>query len=203
MPRCSGPWRSRRSGVVNAEMQAKQARLAAEVLALNPAAEHRAALLRSVSHDLRPAGGDPGGQRRPALGGRLRRATRDELLDVVADEAERLDRLVGEPPSAQPHRGRALEPDSGRDSTSCRPTGCGASPGWCATRRSRRHVPPGLPLVDADYTLVDQVVTNLLENAVRHSPPHAVRVERQASGRNRGGLGQRPGPGHRPRRASG
>jgi two-component system sensor histidine kinase KdpD len=30
---------------------------------------------------------------------------------------------------------------------------------------------PGLPLVDADYTLVDQVITNLLENATRHTPP--------------------------------
>ena len=30
---------------------------------------------------------------------------------------------------------------------------------------------PGLPLVSADYTMVEQVVTNLLENATRHSPP--------------------------------
>ena len=34
-------------------------------------------------------------------------------------------------------------------------------------------VPPDLPLVDADYTLIDQVITNLLENAVRHSPPRS------------------------------
>ena len=31
-------------------------------------------------------------------------------------------------------------------------------------------VPDGLPLVDADYSQIDQVVTNLLENAARHSP---------------------------------
>ena len=28
-----------------------------------------------------------------------------------------------------------------------------------------------VPLVSADYTMVEQVVTNLLENATRHSPP--------------------------------
>ena len=29
---------------------------------------------------------------------------------------------------------------------------------------------PKLPLAKADYTMVEQIVTNLLENAVRHSP---------------------------------
>lgn len=32
-------------------------------------------------------------------------------------------------------------------------------------------VPADLPLVDADYTLTELVVTNLLENAARHAPP--------------------------------
>jgi signal transduction histidine kinase len=32
-------------------------------------------------------------------------------------------------------------------------------------------VADGLPLVDGDYTLLDQVVTNLLENAARYAPP--------------------------------
>ena len=32
------------------------------------------------------------------------------------------------------------------------------------------EAPAGLPLVSADYTMVDQVVTNLLENATRHAP---------------------------------
>jgi two-component system sensor histidine kinase KdpD len=35
-------------------------------------------------------------------------------------------------------------------------------------------VPFTLPLADADYTLVDQVITNLLENAARHSPDGGV-----------------------------
>jgi len=31
-----------------------------------------------------------------------------------------------------------------------------------------------LPLAEADYTLLDQVLTNLLENAARHSPKNGV-----------------------------
>jgi two-component system sensor histidine kinase KdpD len=38
----------------------------------------------------------------------------------------------------------------------------------------RASIDPGLPLVDADYSQVDQVVTNLLENAVRHTPDGGV-----------------------------
>ena len=38
-------------------------------------------------------------------------------------------------------------------------------------QRRHRRPAPICPLVDADYTLLDQVITNLLENAVRHSPP--------------------------------
>jgi two-component system sensor histidine kinase KdpD len=37
--------------------------------------------------------------------------------------------------------------------------------------RLQVEVPDDLPLVDADYSQVDQVLSNLLENAARHSPP--------------------------------
>src|SRR4029077_13644754 len=43
---------------------------------------------------------------------------------------------------------------------------------------------PGLPLLDIDYVQIDQVLTNLLENAVRHSPPgSAVQVSAECAGR--------------------
>src|SRR5206468_3173403 len=40
-------------------------------------------------------------------------------------------------------------------------------------RRARLQVdlPADLPLVDGDYSQLDQVVTNLLENAARYAPP--------------------------------
>src|SRR5205807_9620085 len=37
--------------------------------------------------------------------------------------------------------------------------------------RVQIDIPPDLPLVDGDYTQLDQVVTNLLENAARYAPP--------------------------------
>ena len=40
-----------------------------------------------------------------------------------------------------------------------------------AQHELRLDIPDDLPLVDADYTQIDQVVTNLLENAARHTPP--------------------------------
>lgn len=46
-------------------------------------------------------------------------------------------------------------------------------------------VPADLPLVDADYSQLDQVLTNLLENAARHAPPRStVRVGARAAGRS-------------------
>jgi two-component system sensor histidine kinase KdpD len=38
-------------------------------------------------------------------------------------------------------------------------------------RRVDVDLGPGLPLVDADYSQLDQVITNLLDNAARHTPP--------------------------------
>jgi two-component system sensor histidine kinase KdpD len=40
-----------------------------------------------------------------------------------------------------------------------------------AGRTVHVDVPEDLPLVPADYSRIDQLVTNLLENAVRHTPP--------------------------------
>ncbi len=79
-----------------ADARAATDRAVAEALALGLAGEHRSALLRSVSHDLRT----PLSTIRAVAsdlregGGAYDAKTRDELLDLVVDEAERLDRLV-------------------------------------------------------------------------------------------------------------
>jgi K+-sensing histidine kinase KdpD len=139
---------------------------------LSRADEQRRALLRSVSHDLRT----PLASIRALLSD-LRAGvaydddTRSELLEVVNDEAERLDRLVANLLSLSRIEAGALQPDRQavaldelvRD----------------VVRRLARlfhHVnlkdslPVNLPFVDVDYSQVDQVLTNLLENAARHSP---------------------------------
>jgi two-component system sensor histidine kinase KdpD len=135
--------------------------------------EQRAAMLRSVSHDLRT----PLASIR-AVASDLRDGTayddetRTELLETVCDEAERLDRIVANLLSLSRIEAGALTPD--RQAVDL---------DELVTDRVRRlgplfrqvrvqvDIPPDLPLVDGDYTQLDQVVTNLVENAARHAPP--------------------------------
>ena len=131
----------------------------------------RAALLRSVSHDLRT----PLATIR-AVASDLRSAAADErredLLDLVDDEATRLDRIVANVLSLSRIESGALSP-------SLQATDIGELVAHSVDRLDRLFanravhvdVPEHLPLVRADYSQIDQVVTNLLENAVRHTPP--------------------------------
>jgi two-component system sensor histidine kinase KdpD len=154
---------------------------AAEVTALERTGDAQRAMLRSVSHDLRT----PLAAIR-AVTTDLRDGsaayddgTRRELLDVVIDEAERLDRLVANLLGLSRVEAGALAPELQAVDLE-----------ELLADRVRRlsrlledvevtvHVPDVLPLVDADYTLLDQVVTNLLENAARHAPPgSAIRID--------------------------
>jgi K+-sensing histidine kinase KdpD len=159
----------------NAQMQAEQARLAAEMQALEAVDMQRAALLRSVSHDLRtPLAAIRAVVSDLRVGVAYDEAARDDLLELVADEAERLDRLVQNLLSMSRIEAGSLQP------------ALQAMPiDELLDDRVRRlaqllrdttvivDAPSDLPLVSADYTMVEQVVTNLLENASRHSPPHA------------------------------
>jgi K+-sensing histidine kinase KdpD len=154
------------------ELRADQQRLAAEKGAAEQVGEQRSALLRSVSHDLRT----PLATIRAVTsdlrdGADYDDATRAELLDLVGDEAERLDRLVTNLLSLSRIQAGALEPE--RQAVAVDELLTDRVRRLKRLLRDRRialDVPFALPLVDADYTLVDQVVTNLLENAVRHSP---------------------------------
>jgi len=145
--------------------------------------EQRAALLRSVSHDLRT----PLASIR-AVASDLRDGTayddetRTELLETVCDEAERLDRIVANLLSLSRIEAGALTPDRQAvaldELVADRVRRLG---GLFRQVRIQVDIPPELPLVDGDYTQLDQVVTNLLENAARHAPPASlVRVTAEA-----------------------
>ena len=135
--------------------------------------EERAALLRSVSHDLRT----PLATIR-AVASALRDgvayddATRTELLASVCDEAERLDRIVAnllsmsriEAGAFQPERQAVDVDELVRDRVR-------RMKDLFRKVRVQVDLPTGLPLVDGDYSQLDQVFTNLLENAARHAPP--------------------------------
>jgi two-component system sensor histidine kinase KdpD len=159
-------------GALAEETQASQVRIETERL--------RNSLLSSVSHDLRTPLATITGAATTILdsGARLDPRTQHELLESVRDEAERLNRLVQnllemtrlESGAIQLHKdwhpveevvGAAL----GRLSKSL------------GSRRVSVSIPPDLPLVKIDDVLIEQVFVNLLDNAVKYTPPNsAIRI---------------------------
>lgn len=130
------------------------------------------ALLNSISHDLRTplvsiTGALTSLQEDGAV---LDEKTRQELLENAREEADRLNRLVGnlldmtrvdagalivrrEPAELQDVIGAALEQLNGR----------------LGHREVKVDVPPDLPLVPLDFGLIVQVLVNLLDNAIKYS----------------------------------
>ena len=122
----------------------------------------------------------------PPTSARARRtttATRKELLDLVGDEAERLDRLVANLLSLSRIEADVLPDRQAVDVAELVDACVAPARTGCSTGRVVRvDVARDLPLVDADYSQLDQVLTNLLENAARHSRPGC----RSGRGRGRG-----------------
>jgi two-component system sensor histidine kinase KdpD len=155
---------------------------AARVRVLEEIDRQRSMLLRSVSHDLRtPLASIRAVTTDLRDGFAYDERVRNELLDLMADEAERLDRIVANLLSMSRIEAGALLPE-------LRAVDLGELIDSCTLRLSRLfsdhsltvEVPPDLPLVSADYIQIDQVLTNLLENAARHTPrgtPVTVRAE--------------------------
>jgi len=146
----------------------------ATVDALRQVDADRAALLRSVSHDLRTPLATISAAATDLRGFDHPRETREELLDLVIDESGRLDRIVGNMLSLSRIEAGALLPERQPvDLTELVATSAQRLQRVTSRVRLEQSIEPGLPLVSLDYSQFDQVVGNLLENAVRHSPPGA------------------------------
>jgi K+-sensing histidine kinase KdpD len=135
--------------------------------------DQRSALLRSVSHDLRT----PLSAIR-AVATDLRdgvvydESTRTELLSMVCDEVDRLDRLVDNLLSLSRIEAGAFHPDrQAVDLEELVGDRLRRLAPIFVDLHLRTRLPPDLPLVDADYAQVERVLTNLLANAARHAPP--------------------------------
>ena len=146
------------------------------VAVLEQVDQQRAALLRSVSHDLRTPLATIRAVASDLREGNLHdREVRGELLDSVCGEAERLDRLVGNLLSMSRIEAGALQPDR-------QVLDLGELVQLAAHRLRPLFVhahldvdtPASMSLVDGDHSQLDQVLSNLFENAARHAPAGSV-----------------------------
>jgi two-component system sensor histidine kinase KdpD len=126
----------------------------------------RSLLLRSVSHDLRT----PLASIRAAASEiALQSDSTPELADLIADEAERLDRLVANLLSLSRMEARSPRLDlQPVDLAELVDAVVHRQRRLVATSPLELTVAEGLSIVRGDRALLEQVVVNLLDNAVRH-----------------------------------
>jgi two-component system sensor histidine kinase KdpD len=131
----------------------------------------KTALLRAVSHDLRsPLTGIStaiGALRNRTL--QLSNADRDELLETIELDADRLSRLVGDLLDLSRLEAGGAAPESELWSLDDLAREAVESLG----ARARVDVVGEAPLVNVDGVQVQRVLANLIENALRFSPPDA------------------------------
>jgi two-component system sensor histidine kinase KdpD len=133
----------------------------------------RSTLLSSVSHDFRTPLAAITGAASGLLGdASLTGETRADLARTIYEEAERLNRLVANLLDMTRLESGSLRL---RKEWHSLEELVGAAAGriekLLAGRRLRVTLPPDLPLVSVDAVLIEQLLFNLLENAVRHTPP--------------------------------
>lgn len=148
-------------------------REAAEAEALRKTDELRSALLSAVSHDLRT----PLASIRIAATGLLQpEVSRDEpgrreLLQMIDAEAARLARLVSNLLDLSRIEGGVLKPQRDwRDLQEVIARAVDHLHDRLSGHRVVVDVPADLPLVSLDFTQIEDVLVNLLDNAVRYAP---------------------------------
>lgn len=146
----------------------------------------RAALLSSVSHDLRT----PLTVVKAAASSLLQEDVHwDEeaqrsFARSIEREADRLNRLVGNLLDMSRIEDGALKPEKDwYQMTALIQDVLDRLHPLLQGRQVSLHLPTDLPPVELDYLQIDQVLTNLIENAVRYTPPESpIEVSTQCSG---------------------
>ena len=133
----------------------------------------RSILLDSVTHDFRtPLTAIKASAQSLLSGDQLPEESRRELLDIIDEESDRLDRLVGEAAQmAQLDAGALelhLEPHHIRDAVDA---AVAASRNALAKHPLTIHVDDSLPPVSMDLRRIGEVLAQLLDNAGKYSPP--------------------------------
>ena len=144
-----------------------QARLNAETERL------RAALLTSISHDLRtPLASILGSiTSLRSYGAAYDAAARDDLMATIQEETERLNRFVGNLLDMTRLESGALELKRNRiDFADIVGTALQRCAKIVAQHRVEIALALDLPVLDLDFVLFEQVLANLLDNAAKYSP---------------------------------
>jgi len=137
----------------------------------------RAALLSSISHDLRTPLASIIGSATSLIsfGETYTEEVRKDLLGTILEEAERLNRFVG-------NLLQMTKLESGAITPKRQWVDLDDLIGTTVERMERRlvghrivtEVAPGLPPLYVDFVLMENVLTNLLDNAVKYSPSGSV-----------------------------
>ena len=156
----------------------------AEVLARTD--ELKSALMSAVSHDLRTPLASIIASTTSLLepGMQWDEETRRDFLQGIDEEAQRLNRLVGNLLDMSRIEGGALHPqqDWYRVDEVIRAV-VERLEARLAAHPVTLDIAPGLPLILLDFTEIDQVLTNLLENALKYTPPGtAIRIAARRRG---------------------
>jgi two-component system sensor histidine kinase KdpD len=146
---------------------------AADAEALRRSDRLRSALLNSISHDLRTPLATVLGSTTTLLdyGEGLEPAVQRDLLDSIREEAERLNRYVGDLLDMTRIEGGALAPrKEWLDAREVLAAALERVSRRLGERKVARDFPPQLSLVRADPGLLEQGLVNILENAIAYSP---------------------------------
>jgi two-component system sensor histidine kinase KdpD len=148
-------------------------RQAMEAEVLRRTDELRTALINAVSHDLRT----PLASIIASAGSllqedvRWKAEDRREFTQAIVEEAERLDRLVGNLLDLSRIEAGSIRPEKGwYDLGSLANEVAGRLRRLAASHALVLDVPDDLPPARFDYVEIDQVLTNLIENAAKYTP---------------------------------
>lgn len=134
----------------------------------------KTAILHAVSHDLRTPITiiKTSASNLLNLDASLVQNDRVEMLQAIETEADHLDKMVGNLLDISRLKAGALQINSSLNSLE-EVAGDVAARVWQLTHEERITIafPEGMPLVNFDYGLVLQALTNLVDNALRYEPP--------------------------------
>jgi two-component system sensor histidine kinase KdpD len=142
---------------------------AAEADATQRADVARTAILHAISHDLRSPLTAITTAGSALRGAGITDAERDELIDVIEIEGVRLARLVDDLLDLSRIEAGAAAPQ--RDWTDLHDVAASAAVQLGTDHPIEFALPNDLPLIRADAAQLERVFSNLIENAVKFSPP--------------------------------